>query len=54
MGSLPRAIVFMKIGFRSGETLDRIMERKIKEELTAGAAFWGYWYRLTMALFQHA
>jgi hypothetical protein len=38
----PEAILFMKVGNEPGETLEAIVERKIKEEETAGVTFWGY------------
>lgn len=39
---IPRAMVFMKAGFHSGETLTDIIERKVKEEAEAGVIMWGY------------
>ena len=42
MRPIAKAIVYMKIGSRSGETLDAIIARKLKEEKTAGFTFWGY------------
>lgn len=36
------ALVFMKVGRHAGETLDEIVERKMKEKADAGQIFWGY------------
>lgn len=36
------ALVFMKVGRHAGETLEEIVERKMKEKRDAGQIFWGY------------
>lgn len=36
------SIVFMKVGRHAGETLEEIVERKMKEKRDAGTIFWGY------------
>jgi hypothetical protein len=36
------AVLFMKIGFHTQESLAEIMDRKIKEQDRTGVAFWGY------------
>ena len=35
-------IVFMKIGYHGDETLDEIIDRKMREERSCGVIFWGY------------
>lgn len=35
-------VLFMKIGYHAGETLEDIIDRKRKEETLTGQFFWGY------------
>jgi hypothetical protein len=37
-----KSIIFMKVGFHSGENLEAIIKRKRQEEGNAGKIFWGY------------
>ena len=38
----PKAFIFMKVGYSTGETIDHILERKQREFDDAGKIFWGY------------
>lgn len=40
--SIPKAFIFMKMGWHGGECLEKIVKRKRREVNDAGKAFWGY------------